>query len=359
MKVVDLLEARRNPERSSRMRPLAILKQIYQDYNNANNLFVTFTNVPKFGINPTSSYKTPIGLYAYPLDYAIKVELEVPYASNANYIQLFEVKNLSEMWNFDDRDDTLAIIDSFKRNGITANIPNNLSTPALSKQAWRSIYNHISTTLYGTFYNDEIEEEPEQQGKASIIGTEARKVLKSLGIFGVIDNGHGIIHENEPVQAVFFDIRDLKLLQLIDNRNKQRWKHGEIIRKINTNDIDDLDPSSLYYAAMDTNKRLPKKAEEKLATNTLYAFNYTTHVLKKRLYTAEHLFATDPFYAYYYAKDIIKGEWPEGEKAIASSARYSFEYARNVIKGPFPEGEAVIHTNKTYRNEYEKFLKTL
>lgn len=40
---------------------------------------------------------------------------------------------------------------------------------------------------------------------------------KTLGYDGVVDHGYGIIHENEPTQAVFFSKNKIRQLELIDN----------------------------------------------------------------------------------------------------------------------------------------------
>lgn len=55
------------------------IKQLNNDQKQASgrvggttNMFVSFTELEKLGIAPKSGHGTPIGIYAYPVDYVIK-----------------------------------------------------------------------------------------------------------------------------------------------------------------------------------------------------------------------------------------------------------------------------------------------
>ena len=54
-----LQEARRNPELNPKIPSVVNLEK----YENRKNVFVSFTQINKLGINPTSNYNTPIGIY--------------------------------------------------------------------------------------------------------------------------------------------------------------------------------------------------------------------------------------------------------------------------------------------------------
>jgi hypothetical protein len=45
-------------------------------------------------------------------------------------------------------------------------------------------------------------------------------LLRQLGLIGAIDHGTGTIHENEKFQGVFFDPASIRVLEVIDNREK-------------------------------------------------------------------------------------------------------------------------------------------
>jgi hypothetical protein len=54
------------------------------------------------------------------------------------------------------------------------------------------------------------------------------KLMRDKGYVGISDDtGQGIIHFNEPTQAVFFKLRDLKVLELIKNKGLANWKPVE------------------------------------------------------------------------------------------------------------------------------------
>ena len=60
MLLTDLLEARRNPEMNPKVKS-GLEKYLEGHY------YVTFTDIPKVGVNPRLSWTTPYGIYAYPL----------------------------------------------------------------------------------------------------------------------------------------------------------------------------------------------------------------------------------------------------------------------------------------------------
>lgn len=58
-----ILEARRNPEKN----PKISIVQALEPYKNDPDIYISFTEVDKIGINPKSSFNTPNGIYTYPL----------------------------------------------------------------------------------------------------------------------------------------------------------------------------------------------------------------------------------------------------------------------------------------------------
>ncbi|MEI7488797.1 MAG: hypothetical protein WCJ72_15595, partial [Chryseobacterium sp.] len=70
--------------------PLIALKHIQKTHPNPENLVVTFTKIDKVGINPTSGYDTPLGIYLYPLNYVIERQLYMPFAGNKPYFNVCE-----------------------------------------------------------------------------------------------------------------------------------------------------------------------------------------------------------------------------------------------------------------------------
>ena len=95
-------EVRKNPK----LNPKVSINQAVIDRMNATsstvagtlNAFVSFTQLEKLGINPQSTYDTPIGIYAYPIKYVYeqiehhKSADELPFAGGARFANLFSVR---------------------------------------------------------------------------------------------------------------------------------------------------------------------------------------------------------------------------------------------------------------------------
>ncbi len=81
-------EARRNPEQNPKISAYDAL----EPYKNDPNIYISFTKVDKIGLNPKSPYRTPWGIYTYPLKEIweefdhINRHISVPFAGDAPYI---------------------------------------------------------------------------------------------------------------------------------------------------------------------------------------------------------------------------------------------------------------------------------
>lgn len=102
MNFKTLYEARRNPEQNPKFSTWDIIKK-YLDKGDE-NIFLTFSNIPKIGINPKSEWSTPSGFYAYQIDswgfYGLDVENSTkplseifPYAGDRKYLIFTALKN--------------------------------------------------------------------------------------------------------------------------------------------------------------------------------------------------------------------------------------------------------------------------
>ena len=65
---------------------------ILKEYKDDPNIYISFTDIDKLGINPQSGYNTPLGIYTYPLKEIWKSfnhsteTIHVPFKGNADYI---------------------------------------------------------------------------------------------------------------------------------------------------------------------------------------------------------------------------------------------------------------------------------
>lgn len=268
------------------------------------SVFVHFSDINKLGVNPSSDFNTPIGIYAYPVSYVLSPSnnsdpFDVPFAGSRKYAHVFRVRDLDKclVISKDSVDDfkggVMGFVERFfdperLRDSLRSIIiPNN----DLASDRWLNFaYDYMRGTdmrkLYGYVISNDINVPPglpEFPGEGSIAGFVSdsdlgrikfaaicninrrmssddiyhanysdvsilwfftmaaadvisrkvvrssgaplgrstsvvwSKILRDLGVSGVIDNGFGIIHTNEPTQAVFFDIRNLVHLDVIKN----------------------------------------------------------------------------------------------------------------------------------------------
>jgi len=96
IQVVNLTEARRNPD----MNPKISAYEALKPYSKDERYFISFTQLDKLGINPKSRYETPLGIYTYPLstiweEYRVEqtrsLGKAVPFAGDSPYIWLVKV----------------------------------------------------------------------------------------------------------------------------------------------------------------------------------------------------------------------------------------------------------------------------
>lgn len=169
----------------------------------------------KVGINPRSEYNTPIGIYTYPIDYVIQKGNKVEFANHEPFIQVLQIKPSANIWYLQEGD----------------------------RSAWEILYQIVYGTLrskYGSEpkiedfysrYSDKSEAEKKfddalfdyeifDETDHPKLRTLLTRELRNRGYDGVADmNGLGIIHDNEPTQAVFFTTSAFKHIETIYNRS--------------------------------------------------------------------------------------------------------------------------------------------
>lgn len=203
-----LFEARSHPEQN----PKISVNQAIIDYAADHNApsFVSMTSLDKLGINPRSPFDTPIGIYAYPIDYVIKLisggkSLDVlPYGGQAKYVNLFTASG--NLINIDSL--TSDQVDHYydKLKQIWVKLSGSKSVAPINKliqqsqQRGKPLGSVGGQFWYVTGNMAELITS-KQSGTAVVIWS---KLFRLLGIDGLIDNGAGIIRPKEPSQAVFF-----------------------------------------------------------------------------------------------------------------------------------------------------------
>lgn len=89
---VPLLGARKNPELNVRIPVAQQLTEFIQSIGGkVKNYYVTFTELPKVGINPVNRFGTPLGIYTYPMSLLSDGTLhDIPFAEDRQYINILQ-----------------------------------------------------------------------------------------------------------------------------------------------------------------------------------------------------------------------------------------------------------------------------
>ena len=352
-----LIQARKNPEQNPKVAPLEQLKKIYEDHPNA---FVTFTQIPKFGTNPRSVWNTPLGIYAYPIKFVVDRSMRVQFAATEPYIFVFESVNGNTL-NVS-TDDANTAVDAINR-GISSVIPREYqklaSHDSTIKETWQAMYLSIARF---------IRKDPElgwfgANKEKGPYGTLARKILRAAGYDSIVDEKHGIIHENEPTQAIFFDISKVKVIDMIRNKINA-WIDPEYHAKITTKD---KWTTRLHYAIRtrtrdrDVERLMGQFGMDYMKPNHLEEHPLALYAIsnRQRIPAFEPAILFSPEMAITYAAKVIKGRWPELESVLlrSNNPELVMKYACFVIQGRWPKGEEIINLNQHAADLYDRFLQ--
>jgi hypothetical protein len=231
MLIRQLIEVRKNPEQNPKVSVnsyiLDRLKTTNDSVGGTPNLFVSFTSIDKLGINPTSQYKTPIGIYSYPADY-VRTQVgpynqmdRLPFAGNSEFANIFKVKgNIIDLKNMADTE----IIPYF--TAIS-----NLWAKE-SGRPWKQAVDDIEELINDSMRNSNFAGYAggrlwyvTMMASINFFGPKWKldvpvawnKLFRAIGIDGAVDLGVGIIHTAEPAQAVFFSITPIIDQQRVKN----------------------------------------------------------------------------------------------------------------------------------------------
>ena len=234
MQIFEIIEARKNPEQNPKtpINKIIInaLDAATSDVAGITNVFVSFTTVDKLGINPKSDYDTPLGIYAYP---AVYVEdtigpnrqmARLPFAGNSPYVNIFNAAgNIINIATITEKE----LVPYYKKIiEIVARYNPDLD----AKHEVKSIFNNSETLASvkslpgGKFWyvTLEIARNFLKINLKTSTPVAWNKLFRMLGIDGVVDytlrSGKGIIHPNEPSQAVFFSINAVTNVKRYDNK---------------------------------------------------------------------------------------------------------------------------------------------
>jgi hypothetical protein len=117
-----------------------------EKYRGNGNIFGSFTAIHKLGVNPQTTYNTPVGIYSYPIDFILDQVKEdvfdVPFASGQPYLHIFSVANLDKALNFDKND-------TAKINAFNAEAPDDFESEEYNtvKSLVLKINDYVNSTI--------------------------------------------------------------------------------------------------------------------------------------------------------------------------------------------------------------------
>lgn len=221
-----LEEARRNPNQNRKFTSgEQIFDYIVTHKNELDTTFVLFSNVLSPGVNPKTEYNTPLGIYGYPLislvEYYKAMDTNnplknVPFATKLKYATIFKLADkkgltIIEDYDMNDFEEDFELLlgpisEKYDFNpddvsDIINNVVDEYGDSIPFDIIWRST--HKLANFLG--------------GKTPV---KWNLLLRELNHYKIIDYGDGVIHPNEPAQAVFMTAKDIKVIKTIENITK-------------------------------------------------------------------------------------------------------------------------------------------
>jgi len=248
------------------------LMDALKPYHNDPSIYITFSNIEKVGINPQSEYDTPLGIYTYPLDAMWDMLMfdNVPFGSERSFVHVLkahgnvldlrkynyadwvhDLEKLREIFmngKFAQRRDAQVkdkIMqnwrereEAFEENGGEKRVDEFIAKQKDQlwdlkiKEAQKTAFVRTpggwiwnATRLLAVFFHDDTTVAPNStfsSGTTSKPPVIWNAIFRQLGYDGAADrHGEGIIHTNEPTQAVFFSKAPLRHLETVAN-NRER-----------------------------------------------------------------------------------------------------------------------------------------
>ena len=197
-----LYELRRNSDKNKKKDLFSHIK----DFSSLENKFLSFTDVPKLGINPKSYWtSTPIGIYAYPL-WLMPIEKKklFPFGMKRRYAIFFEYNGpilSTSLYSMDDFDRDLSKLKEKYPSDIIDKLSNDVKIFQNPFSKLNRLIQDLSTYPFEGTYP--------KPSKWSLIYLE-------IGHTCIVDN-RGLIHGGEPIQSVFFSRKGITNIDIINN----------------------------------------------------------------------------------------------------------------------------------------------
>lgn len=206
MRIFEITEARRNATHPAQAR-LSYAQTILK-YKDDPNIFISFTDLPKIGMNPMTRYNTPAGIYTYPIQ-MISDRLK-PNMKHDKFADLFPFAAYRKFAFLVRATKPITLVQSYSNENLKLDIEKFKKLTNVSDETIASYMNRATVnTPFGrfwaiTYFHTINDERPTVSWNS---------LLRKLGFHSILDNGSGIIHPNEPTQAVFLSKSDFEVVE--------------------------------------------------------------------------------------------------------------------------------------------------
>ena len=234
---------------------LSSTEYLLKKYDKDNpDLYISFTSLDKLGINPQSTYETPLGIYTYPL-YEIlegvkkktstvpqmlkhRIGSFVPFAGDSPWVWIIEADRSKGEFIEDIGDNFMYTHSDYEKDleklknlyllfefSVDYNSYESEKEKIFADKIWQhkvdSWGEESRFSSPGGYFWNVTRNMAKLMGKHNI-SVKWNKILRDdLGYIGVADkSGKGIIHPSEKVQAVFFSTKSFKIIEKVENTDR-------------------------------------------------------------------------------------------------------------------------------------------
>jgi len=175
------------------------LEKRYMSRDDIEDYFVTFVSEDKVGINPKSIWDTPNGVLYYPVSWVLDNQVPFRGQNKPKKIKVLKIISKKSLSNNLSKNEYQEKINQLQKEyGLSDELVNGWSEDAKVQ------------TYFGKLWNVTriIAKHLKKEKTSNIWST----ILLHLGYDVVIDNGDGVIHENEKTQTVFLNPKSYKVV---------------------------------------------------------------------------------------------------------------------------------------------------
>jgi hypothetical protein len=284
-------------------------------------------------------------------------------AGDQPFIQVFQCTS-DKIWHLNTFDNNIKqqLISSLHKLGYDTTLTQKATT---NKQLWHSLYQSI---LSKDSPNTTIEEfiDDDNDSLYPKIKTTIRRILLNSNIEAVIDPGKGIIHQNEPTQALFLHSNICKRITTIhnthiqDTETKDMLTMQKFIRSPQSQQSVHDNTWNIYSYISNLNKP-DKQLEQSLipwlqltndSTLQTAIVNYCKKFLPHGLPTLEQ-YLTTPIAIFDYTK-LTQTRSPAMEQKIIQygQPQLALDYCNKFIHNKWPQAEPLLQKNSEIWHTY-------